>query len=165
MQNENQTRPSWDQYFLNIMREIGTRATCDRGRAGAVITKDNRIIATGYAGSPRGLEHCDDVGHLMKKSFDENGNIKENCVRTTHAEQNAIVQAALHGVSTSGSTVYISMEPCLACAKMMINAGIKRIVCEKKYHDAELSRQFLKDAGIELVVLNEEVMKYENQGS
>src|SRR3989338_2635507 len=160
MAEEKQTRPSWDQYFRNIMREVGKRSTCDRGKVGAVMTKENRIVATGYAGSPKGMPHCDEVGHLMKKSFDENGNIKENCVRTTHAEQNAITQAALHGVSIDGATVYVPMEPCLVCAKMLINAGIKKIVCEKKYHDAELSRQFLKQAGIELIVLGDETMQY-----
>jgi len=162
---EENSRPSWDQYFLNIMREIGARATCDRGHAGAIIAKDNRIIATGYAGSPRGLQHCDDIGHLMKKSFDENGNLKENCVRTTHSEQNAIVQAALHGVSTNGATAYLPMEPCFVCAKMLVSAGIKKIVCDKHYHDAGLSRQFLKDAGIEIVVLNDEVLNYQKNNS
>src|SRR3989344_5606732 len=105
MAEEKQTRPSWDQYFLNIMREVGKRSTCDRGKVGAVMTKENRIVATGYAGSPKGMPHCDEVGHLMKKSFDENGNIKENCVRTTHAEQNAITQAALELIVLGDETM------------------------------------------------------------
>lgn len=160
---EEYKRPSWDEYFMNIAREVGKRGTCDRGRLGAVIVKDKRIISTGYAGAPAGLEHCDEVGHLFAKNVDDEGNISEHCVRTAHAEQNAIVQAALHGVSTEGATLYQKFEPCFNCAKMIINAGIKRVVCEKKYHAARLTREFFKKAGVELVVLTNEVEKYERQ--
>lgn len=153
-------RPSWDEYFINIMKEVGKRASCDRGRSGAIIVRDKRILTTGYVGAPAGLQHCDEAGHLMRKSFDEDGSVKENCVRTTHAEQNAIIQAALHGVSTKGATLYCKMEPCLNCAKIIINSGIKRVVCEKRYHDATLTREFFKQAGVDLVVLSNEVEKY-----
>jgi len=153
-------RPSWDEYFMSIAHAVSTRSTCDRGRIGCVIVKDKRILSTGYAGAPKGLPHCDEAGHLFRKTLDENGNTVENCVRTTHAEQNAIAQAALHGISINGATLYGKMVPCLNCAKMIINAGIRRIVVEKDYQDGGLPKQFLKDAGVELLILNNEVMKY-----
>lgn len=156
-------RPDWDEYFMNICTEVGKRATCDRGRSGAVIVKNKRIISTGYVGSPKGLPHCDEEGHLLKKSFDEKGELTQNCIRTTHAEQNAIVQAALHGISTDSATLYCKMEPCFTCAKMIINAGIRRVVCEKRYHDAGLTREFFRQAGVELVVLNDDVEEYADQ--
>lgn len=154
-------RPNWDEYFMEITRAVARRATCDRGMSGAIVVKNKKIIATGYVGAPKGLPHCDEVGHLFKKVIDEQGNQSNHCIRTTHAEQNAIIQAALHGVSTDSATLYCKMEPCLDCAKIIINAGIKRVVCEKKYHKAELTRQFFKEAGIELIVLNDEVEKYD----
>ncbi|MFQ6020492.1 MAG: cytidine/deoxycytidylate deaminase family protein [Candidatus Aenigmatarchaeota archaeon] len=147
-------RPSWDEYFLSIAKEVSKRGTCPRLNVGSIIVRDKRIISTGYSGAPKGLPHCHDVGCLMVKSTDHTGKIKEHCWRTAHAEQNAIVQAAMHGASTEGATLYTTDEPCLICAKMIINAGIKRVVCARPYHDAELSRQFLKEAGIELVFLN-----------
>jgi len=160
---EKYQRPSWDEYFMNIAKEVGKRGTCDRARIGAVIVKNKRIISTGYAGAPAGIKHCDEVGHLFAKNIDEDGNVSEHCVRTTHAEQNAITQAALHGVSTEGATIYLKFEPCFTCAKMIINAGIKRVVCEKKYHTAKLTREFFKQAGVELVVLKDEVETYDRQ--
>ena len=156
-------RPDWDTYFIGVAREVAKRATCDRGRAGCVIVKDRRILTTGYVGSPVGQPHCDDVGHLMRDTFDEHGNVTKNCVRTVHAEQNAIVQAAKFGISLEGATLYCKMEPCIWCTKMIVNAGIKRIVCEKRYHAAEICRKILKDAGIELVVLEDSVEEYPNQ--
>jgi dCMP deaminase len=157
------SRPDWDEYFMGISREVATRATCDRGRNGCVIVKDKRIVATGYVGAPAGLKHCDEEGHLMKEVYDKSGQVTKHCVRTTHAEQNAIAQAAKFGVSVDGGTLYTKMEPCLDCAKLLINAGIKRIVANKRYHAGELSRQFLKEAGVELVVLTDEVEKYDEQ--
>ena len=156
-------RPNWDEYFMEIARVVGSRGTCDRGRAGAVIVKDKRIIATGYVGSPKGLPHCDEVGHLMSDVINTDGKISRHCIRTAHAEQNAIVQAALHGISTNGATIYIKFEPCLTCAKMIINAGIKRVVCEKKYHAAAQSREYLKQAAVELFVVKDEIEKYPGQ--
>lgn len=153
-------RPDWDEYFMNIMEQVAKRATCDRGRSAAVIAKGNRLLAAGYVGAPSGTKHCDEIGHLMHKVINEDGSVSEHCIRTTHAEQNAIVQAALHGVSVEGGTIYIRMEPCFTCAKMIINAGIKRVVCQKKYHKGELSRKFLKEAGVELVVLEDKVQEY-----
>jgi dCMP deaminase len=156
-------RPDWDEYFINIMHAVSTRATCDRGRSGAVLVKNKRILSTGYVGSPIGLPHCDEIGHLMKTVYDKEGNASQHCVRTTHAEMNAIAQAARFGIVVEGATIYCRMEPCLDCCKAIINAGIKRVVCEKMYHAAEITRQFFKDAGVELVVINDEVEQYHNQ--
>jgi len=128
-----------------------------------VIVKNRRILTTGYVGSPAGMSHCDEVGHMLHDVIDENGKTSKHCVRTIHAEQNAILQAALHGVSTEGSTIYTRFEPCFVCAKMIINAGIKRVVCERRYHANELTRRIFKEAQIELVVLKDEVESYPEQ--
>ena len=156
-------RPTWDEYFMSIAQAVGTRGTCDRGRNGAVIVKNKRIVTTGYVGAPRGLEHCDEAGHLMHDVINPDGKITKHCIRTAHAEQNAIVRAALHGVSTDGATLYVKFEPCFTCAKMIINAGIKRVVCQKKYHAAELTRDFFKEAGVEIVYIEDEVEEYPDQ--
>jgi dCMP deaminase len=156
-------RPSWDRYFLDLCDAVAKRATCDRGRSGCVLVKDKRIIATGYVGSPSGLEHCDEAGHDMRKVFDDAGNITQHCVRTLHAEQNALLQAAKFGTAVEGATLYCKMTPCRICAMMIINAGIKRVVCEKRYHDDKGTIELLKQAGVELVVMNDEIEKYDNQ--
>lgn len=163
LMSEEYKRPSWDEYFMNIAKAVALRATCDRGRSGAVIVKDKRILTTGYVGAPVGLKHCDEVGHLLRKAIHENGSETQHCIRTTHAEMNAIVQAARHGISINGATLYCKMEPCLDCAKAIINAGIVRVVCEKKYHAAQDTRDFFQKAGVELFVLTNEVEKYERQ--
>jgi len=147
----NSVRPSWDDYFLELADAASRRATCDRGKSGCVIVRDKQVLATGYVGSPAGLPHCDDVGHLMKKVIQENGEISEHCVRTVHAEQNAICQAAKRGVSIEGATIYQRMTPCRTCAMLLINCGIKKVVCERKYQLAEESEQLLAEAGIKLV--------------
>jgi len=133
-------RPSWDEYFMGITRQVALRGTCDRARVGAIIVKDRRILTTGYNGSPAGLPHCDDVGHLM---------VEGHCVRTLHAEQNAIIQAARHGIDVEGGTMYVTHQPCLVCAKMIINAGVKRVIYGGDYPD-EVSVQFLAQAGVAL---------------
>jgi dCMP deaminase len=153
-------RPDWDEYFINISREVGKRATCDRGRSGAVIVKDKRILCTGYVGAPVGLDHCDEIGHLYKTVYRADGTKSEHCVRTTHAEMNAIVQAARYGISINGATIYCRMTPCLDCAKAIINAGIKRVVCEKIYHAGQDSIEFFKAAGLELKILSNETEIY-----
>lgn len=137
-------RPTWNEYFLNIAREVAQRSTCERAKVGAVIVKDKRILTTGYNGSPRGLAHCTEVGCLM-----DNG----HCVRTLHAEQNAIIQAALHGVITEGATIYVTHQPCFNCAKTIINAGISEIVYDHEYHD-DRSLEFLELAGVKLIGIN-----------
>ena len=144
-------RLSWDDYFLELADAASRRATCDRGRSGSVIVLDKQVLATEYVGSPAGLPHCDDVGHLMKKVIQEDGKITEHCVRTVHSEQNAICQAAKRGISIEGATIYQRMTPCRTCAMLLINCGIKRVVCERKYQLAEESEQLLTEAGVELV--------------
>ncbi|MEI6507573.1 MAG: cytidine/deoxycytidylate deaminase family protein, partial [Bacteroidota bacterium] len=125
-------RPTWDQYFMEVMEAISKRATCARGRSGCVIARENQLLVTGYVGSPVGLPHCDEVGHQMKKMIHEDDSITEHCVRTVHAEQNAICQAAKNGVALDGATLYCRMTPCRVCAMLIINCGIKRVVCERK---------------------------------
>ncbi len=143
-------RPSWDDYFLELADAASRRATCDRGKSGCVIVRDRQVLATGYVGSPSGLPHCDDVGHLMKKVIQEDGRTTEHCLRTVHAEQNAICQAAKKGIPIEGATVYTRMTPCRTRAMLLINCGIRRVVCERKYQLAEESEQLLAEAGVEL---------------
>jgi dCMP deaminase len=158
-------RPSWDEYFLHVADTVAQRATCDRGRSGCVIVKNKQILVTGYVGSPSGLPHCDDVGHQMKKTIHEDGNITNHCVRTVHAEQNAICQAAKRGIALEASTLYCRMTPCRVCAMLIINCGIKRVVCEKKYHAGAESEEMFATAGVELEFVSQEVMQYSNQKS
>jgi len=160
---EKYMRPPWDAYFMEIMRSVAKRATCDRGRASSVFVKDKQILVTGYVGSPVGMPHCDDVGHQLRKTIHEDGTITEHCVRTVHAEQNAICQAAKRGVPLEGSTVYVNMTPCRTCAMLLINSGIKRVVAANKYHDGAESEMMFKKAGIKLEYLSEDVVKYKKQ--
>ncbi len=156
-------RPSWDDYFLKLADTVASRATCDRGRSGCVIVKDKQILVTGYVGSPRGLAHCDDVGHLMKKVIHEDGSVTQHCVRTVHAEQNAITQAARRGIALDGSTLYCRMTPCRTCAMLIINCGIERVVCERKYHAGAESEAMFAEAGVKLEFANDEIQHYEGQ--
>lgn len=156
-------RPSWDEYFLKLADTVASRATCDRGRSGCVIVKDRQILVTGYVGSPRGLAHCDDVGHLMKKTVHEDGKITQHCVRTVHAEQNAITQAARRGIALDKSTLYCRMTPCRTCAMLIINCGIERVVCERKYHAGAESEAMFKEAGVLLEFIHDEVQQYDKQ--
>ncbi len=141
-------RPSWDEYFLEVARLVCKRATCLRRSVGAVLVKDKKILATGYNGAPAGLKHCVDIGCLREKLKIPSGERQELC-RGLHAEQNVLVQAALYGVSTKGSVLYVTNQPCVICAKMLINAGIKEIVISGGYPD-KLARRFLKDAKIKV---------------
>jgi dCMP deaminase len=159
----NHSRPNWDRYFLDLCEAVSKRATCDRGRCGAVIVKDKRIMTTGYVGAPMGLPHCDEAGHDMRKVIDENDKISQHCVRTLHAEQNAIIQAARFGISLEGATLYCKMTPCRTCAMMIINAGIKRVVCEKRYHADEDTIGMFQQANVELTIMNNVVEKYDGQ--
>ena len=134
-------RPTWDEYFMGIALQVAKRSTCDRAHVGAIIVKDRRILTTGYNGSPSGLPHCDDAGHLM---------VDGHCVRTLHAEQNAIIQAAYHGFSIKTSILYCTNLPCSICTKMIINAGICRIYYQEGYAD-ELSLTMLGEAGVEVI--------------
>ncbi|MCL2134474.1 MAG: cytidine/deoxycytidylate deaminase family protein [Candidatus Bathyarchaeota archaeon] len=160
---KNEGRPDWDRYFLDLCEAISKRATCDRGKCGAVIVKDKRIMTTGYVGAPANLPHCDEAGHDMRKVFNTDGTITQHCVRTLHAEQNAIIQAARFGIPLEGATLYCKMTPCRTCAMMIINAGIKRVVCEKRYHSDVDTIGYFKQANIELIIMNNEVEQYKNQ--
>ena len=142
------TRPSWDEYFLEIANIVAKRSTCLRRSVGAVIIKDKRILTTGYNGPPSGLKHCDEVGCIRDQMKIPHGERHELC-RGLHAEQNAIIQASLHGVSIKGSSIYCTHQPCIICTKMIINAGIKKVIFIHGYPD-ELSIQFLKEAGVEI---------------
>src|SRR3990167_7786854 len=119
-------RPSWDDYFLSFLPIISQRATCDRGKSSCLIVMDKRIISTGYVGSITGQSHCSEVGHLMVKKLNNDNSVSEHCIRTVHAEQNAIAQAVKNGVSVERSTIYVTMEPCDACARLLIQCGIAR---------------------------------------
>ncbi|MFH1592529.1 MAG: cytidine/deoxycytidylate deaminase family protein [Candidatus Woesearchaeota archaeon] len=155
-------RISWDDYFIEIAKAVRERATCDRGRNGVVIVKNKQILSTGYVGSPPGMPHCDDAGHMIKKVTHEDGKETQHCLRTTHAEINSIAQAAKFGIALEGSTLYTLLEPCLSCAKAIINAGIKRVVVERKYHAAEEARELFKNANVELITLKDETVTYKD---
>jgi dCMP deaminase len=134
------TRPTWDQYFIEITLAVAKRSTCLRAQVGAIIVKDKRILTTGYNGAPKGLLHCLDVGCEI---------VDGHCVRTLHAEQNAIIQAALHGVSLAGGTIYSTHQPCHTCAKMIINAGLQRVVYVGDYPDS-IAMEYLRLAGVQV---------------
>ena len=155
-------RPSWDEYFMEICRTVAKRATCDRGRSGCVITKDNRLLVTGYVGAPAGLPHCDEAGHKFKQVVHEDGSVTNHCMRTVHAEQNAICQAAKNVISIAGGTLYCKMTPCRTCAMLIINCGIRRVVCEKRYHDSADSLEMFQAAGVHITHLLDETQRYEN---
>lgn len=144
-------RISWDEYFMQIARLVAQRATCLRRKVGAVIVKDKRMLATGYNGAPSGLKHCLEIGCLREKLKIPSGQRHELC-RGLHGEQNAIIQASLYGISVKGSSIYITNQPCVICAKMLINAGIAEIIISDAYPD-EMAMEFLKEAGIRVRIL------------
>jgi len=156
-------RPSWDEYFMNIVKVVSKRGTCDRGYPACVMVRDHQILSTGYAGAPSGLKHCSEVGHELHEVIHNDGTVSKHCIRTVHAEQNAIVQAAKNGISLNGATVYVNMEPCYVCAKMLINVGVVKIISAKKYHGAKRSREIFKEAGIEFIVLKNEEEVYSDK--
>jgi len=147
-------RPGWDQYFLEIARLVSRRSTCLRRSVGAVLVKERRILATGYNGAPSGLKHCYEVGCLREKQEVPSGERAELC-RGLHAEQNAIIQAAFHGVPIKGSIIYATNLPCSICVKMLINAGIEKIIYREGYPD-QLARALLKEAKMEIIQFEEE---------
>ncbi len=143
-------RKSWNSYFMEIADIVKTRSTCIRRQVGAVIVKDNRIITTGYNGAPSGLTHCIDNGGCERERLNVPSGQRHELCRALHAEQNAIIQAAKIGVSTEGATIYITTQPCVICAKMIINAGIKKVVYKASYPD-EMAMNMLEESGIEVV--------------
>ncbi len=154
--NQRHKRPTWDEYFLELAYLVSKRTTCLRRGVGAVLVKDKKILATGYNGAPSGLKHCIEIGCLRKKLNIPSGERHELC-RGLHAEQNVLLQAALYGVSTKDSTLYITNQPCIICVKMLINAGIKEIVICGDYPD-KLAREFLKEAKIKVrAIINSNV--------
>jgi dCMP deaminase len=156
-------RPSWDEYFMGLVDQVASRATCDRGKSGCVVVRDKRIICTGYVGSPSGLAHCDDAGHELKRMIDEDGTVRQHCVRTVHAEQNAICQAARYGLSLDGTTLYCTMEPCRVCAMLIASSGITRVVAGRRYHAGGDTREILAQAGVTLDVVEDVVEEYDGQ--
>ena len=131
-------RPGWDEYFMEVARTVATRATCPRASVGTVLVRDHRILTTGYNGAPRGVPHCTEVGCEL---------VSGHCIRSTHAEANAVVQGALHGVSLAGATAYCTHQPCINCAKLFVSAGIVKIVFRDPYQDA-FAQQLLAEAGV-----------------
>ena len=146
MSQEQFSRPSWDEYFMDIVRDVATRSTCRRRKVGAILVKDKRIIATGYNGGPTGLAHCLEIGCLREQLGIPSGQQHELC-RGVHAEQNAIIQAARYGVHTDGRVLYCTTQPCVQCTKMLLNAGVTEIVFSEGYPDG-LALQLLEESGI-----------------
>jgi dCMP deaminase len=153
-------RPGWDQYWFEMLTAVSRRATCNRGRSGCVIVKNNQILVTGYVGSPTGFPHCDDVGHQIKKVIHEDGSVSEHCVRTIHCEQNAICQAARRGISIDGAIIYVTMTPCRVCAMLLINCRIKEVKCLRKYQQGMESEEMFKKANINLTFEEKDIQKY-----
>lgn len=157
-------RPDWDRYFLDLLEPLSRRATCDRGYASAIIvSQHNTILTTGYVGSAPGDKHCDEAGHLLVTTIDEQGHQSQHCVRTLHAEENAILQAAKDGVALRGTVLYCKMTPCVNCARRIVRVGIKRVVAQKKYHADEASRRLFKDAGVKLEIIDDSLAEYDRQ--
>ena len=157
------SRPSWNEYFMGFVDAASKRATCDRGRSGAVIVLNHRLITTGYVGSAPGEPHCDDVGHLFEEVIHANGQKTKHCVRTLHAEENAILQAAEFGIAIKGATLYCKLVPCIRCARRIHRVGIKRVVAQKRYHVDEETLELFKRHKIQLDVLEDKVEIYKNQ--
>lgn len=144
-------RPSWDEYFLSIAKLVSKRSTCLRRKVGAVLVKDKRILATGYNGAPSNITHCEKTGCLRDKLKIPSGERHELC-RGLHSEQNALLQAALHGITVEGAKIYATTQPCIICAKMLINAGIKEVIIAGRYPD-KMARDFLKEAKVKVRVI------------
>ncbi len=143
------TRPSWEQYFMDIAKLVASRSTCIRRQVGAVLVRDKQIISTGYNGVPKGINHCEERGCLRQELMIPSGERHEIC-RGVHAEQNAIVQAALHGISTDGTTLFCTHQPCVMCTKLVINAGVRKVIFQGEYPDA-LAKELLGEANVSLV--------------
>lgn len=148
-------RPSWDSYFMQMAQVVAGRSTCLRRQVGAVMVKDKQILSTGYNGSPSGLQHCDEIGCLRQSLGVPSGERHEIC-RAVHAEQNALVQAAKHGVAITGADLYTTHQPCVLCTKLLINAGIIRVIFTHSYPD-QLAVNMAKEAGLKLIKFGEDI--------
>ena len=157
------TRISWDEYFMEMAKLAARRSTCLRRQVGAVIVQDKHVIATGYNGAPKGIPHCAEMGGCYREQNNIPSGERHELCRALHAEQNAICQAAKRGISIEGGTLYCRMTPCRTCTMLIINCGIKRVVCQQRYHVAEESEAMLKMAGIELEYKSTETVQYKNQ--
>lgn len=161
---EKYIRPSWDEYFLGLLEPLSKRATCDRGRSASVIVSPHHtILTTGYVGSPPGQPHCDQVGHLMKTVTHEDGHQSQHCMRTLHAEENAVLQAAKDGVRLEGATMYTKMVPCYNCAMRIVRVGIAKLVAQKRYHADGKSMELFNNAGVQVLVMDNTIEHYEKQ--
>jgi len=158
MQTRAPQRPDWQTYFMDIAKLVATRSTCLRRHVGAIIVKENRILSTGYNGTPTGIRHCLERGCLRDELNIPSGQRHELC-RGLHAEQNAIIQAAYHGVSIESSEIYCTNQPCIICAKMIINAGLKKIIIGNSYPD-ELAAEMLNEAGLKVVVISPDKLSH-----
>ncbi len=147
-------RPNWDQYFMEMAELAATRSSCLRRHVGAVIVKDKRAIATGYNGAPSGLQHCGEIGGCLREKLGVPSGQRHELCRALHAEQNAIIQAAAMGHAIEGATIYITHQPCVICSKMLINAGIKRIIVKEGYPD-EMAESILAEAGLKSVMIGD----------
>ncbi len=157
-------RPSWDEYFLGLLEGISKRATCDRGRCATIIVgPGNTILTTGYTGSAPGDDHCDDVGHFMVTLKYPDGSSSQHCQRTLHAEENAILQAAMDGIPLKGATLYCKMTPCFYCARRIARVGIKRVVVLKRYHAEKMTLEIFKKCGVKFEVKENILEKYKDQ--
>lgn len=148
-------RPSWDEYFMQMAELTAQRSTCLRRHVGAVIVQDKHVVATGYNGAPKGVAHCEELGGCLREKMGIPSGERHELCRALHAEQNAIIQAATLAQSIEGASIYITHQPCIICAKMIINAGIKRIVVKEGYPD-EMSVKMLDEAGLKIVMFGEE---------
>lgn len=146
-------RPSWDEYFMEITKLVASRATCLRRKVGAIIVKDRHILSTGYNGPPKGVKHCDELGGCLREKLNIPSGERMELSRAVHAEQNAIIQAAKLGINIEGADMYVTNQPCFICAKMIINAGIRRVIINEGYPD-KYAEEILKEAKVELIVLN-----------
>uniref|UniRef100_A0A7C4YIV7 Cytidine deaminase n=1 Tax=candidate division WOR-3 bacterium TaxID=2052148 RepID=A0A7C4YIV7_UNCW3 len=147
------SRPDWDEYFMSITELVSSRSTCLRRKVGAIIVKGKRILTTGYNGPPEGVKHCDELGGCLREKLNIPSGERMELSRAVHAEQNAIIQGAKYGIDISGGTMYVTNHPCFICAKMIINAGIKKIIYKEGYPD-EYAKEILKEAGVEVVKYN-----------
>lgn len=147
-------RPSWPRYFMDITQLVATRSTCLRREVGAIIVKDRHILSTGYNGPPRGVPHCDELGGCLRERMKIPSGQRHEICRAVHAEQNAIIQAAKMGITVEGAEMYITTQPCFICAKMIINAGITRIIMDEGYPD-RLAEEILEQAGVEVLNIND----------